>query len=192
MAHLFFACSFAIQVWRLSGLWSDVSAANSNDDSNIGTVFALLDMLTTKQRVVFAATVWSLWKHRNLKVWEDVTEVAAVVVDRARVMITEWQIANTKTPAESRAATTAPPTQLLSNSAEVNSSDDGLVLWQKPTSGRYKCNVDAVFSSNFNRTGIGICIHDEEGAFVLAKMTSFPCLHQVTVGEAMGLFEAFQ
>ncbi|XP_024628810.1 uncharacterized protein [Medicago truncatula] len=192
MAHLFFACPFAIQVWRLSGLWSDVSAANSNADSDIGTVFALLDMLTTEQRVVFAATVWSLWKHRNLKVWEGVTEVVAVVVDRARVMITKWQIANTKTSAESRAATAAPPTQLLSNSAEVNSSDDGLVLWQKPTSGRYKCNVDAAFSSNFNRTGIGICIRDEEGAFVLAKMTSFPCLDQVTVGEAMGLFEALQ
>jgi hypothetical protein len=123
---------------------------------------------------------------------KDVTEVAAIVVHRARVMITEWQIANTKTPAESRAATTSPPTQLHSNSAEVNSSGDSLVLWQKPTSGRHKCNVDAAFSSNFNRTGIDICIRDEEGAFVSAKMMSFPCLHQVTVGEAMGIFEALQ
>ncbi|AES80260.2 hypothetical protein MTR_7g078610 [Medicago truncatula] len=76
--------------------------------------------------------------------------------------------------------------------AAVVVDHDGLVLWQKPTSGQYKCNVDAAFSSNFNRTGIGICLRDEEGAFVLAKMTSFPCLHQVTVGEAMSLFEALQ
>jgi len=40
--------------------------------------------------------------------------------------------------------------------------------------------------------GIGICIRDEEGTFVLAKIVSFPCLHQVAVGEAMGLFEAPQ
>lgn len=96
MVHLFFACPFAIQVWRLSGLWFDVSAANSNADSDIGTVFALLDMLTTEHRVVFAATLWSLWKHRNLKVWEDVTEVAAVVVDRARVMIMSGRLQTPK------------------------------------------------------------------------------------------------
>jgi ribonuclease HI len=65
-------------------------------------------------------------------------------------------------------------------------------VWQKLSPGRYKCNIDAAFSSNFNRTGIGICIRDEEGTFVLAKMVSFPCLHQVAVGEAMGLFEALQ
>jgi ribonuclease HI len=66
------------------------------------------------------------------------------------------------------------------------------IMWKKPNSGRYKCNVDAAFSSTFNRTGIGICLCDEEGTFVLAKMVSFPCLHQVEVGEAMGLFEALQ
>jgi len=48
------------------------------------------------------------------------------------------------------------------------------------------------FSSNFYHTGIGICIHDEEGTFVLAKMVSFPCLHHVAVGEAMSLFQALQ
>jgi hypothetical protein len=46
MAHLFFACPFAIQVWNLSGLWIDVSAANLSANSDIGTVFTLLDTLT--------------------------------------------------------------------------------------------------------------------------------------------------
>jgi uncharacterized membrane protein len=39
---------------------------------------------------------------------------------------------------------------------------------------------------------IGICIPDEEGAFVSVKMVSFSCVYHVAVGEAKGLFEAFQ
>lgn len=39
MTHLFFACPFDIQVWSLSGLWSDVSAAHSNIDYDIGIFF---------------------------------------------------------------------------------------------------------------------------------------------------------
>jgi ribonuclease HI len=108
------------------------------------------------------------------------------------VLLSEWQIANSRTLADSRATVAAPNTQLHSQSADADSAADAFTVWQKPTSGRYKCNVDVAFSSTNNRTGIGICIRDEEGAFVLAKMTSFPCLHQVTVGEAMGLFEALQ
>jgi len=67
-----------------------------------------------------------------------------------------------------------------------------MVQWKKPSVGRYKCNVYTAFSSSFNRTGIVICIRDEEGTFVLAKMVSFPCLHQVAVGEAIGLFKALE
>jgi len=78
------------------------------------------------------------------------------------------------------------------NTATATSPADNPVVWQKPSLGHYKCNIDAAFLSNFNRTGIDICIRDEEGTFVLAKMVSFPCLHQVVVGEAMGLFEALQ
>lgn len=41
--------------------------------------------------------------------------------------------------------------------------------WKKPDRGRYKCNVDAAFSTVTNRVGIGICIRDDQGSFVLAK-----------------------
>jgi len=41
--------------------------------------------------------------------------------------------------------------------------------WQPPEHGRMKCNVDAAFSSQHNKTGISICIRDENGVFVLAR-----------------------
>jgi len=37
--------------------------------------------------------------------------------------------------------------------------------------GRFKCNVDVSFSSTNNNVGIGMCIRDVEGCFVLAKVT---------------------
>jgi len=58
--------------------------------------------------------------------------------------------------------------------------------WQHPLLGRYKCNIDAAFSSHSNRTGIGICVCDSEGTFVLAKTVTYPCIVPVDVGEALG------
>ena len=65
-------------------------------------------------------------------------------------------------------------------------------VWQRPSPGRYKCNIDVVFSSRFNRTSIGICVRDSEGTFVLAKVVSYPCRYFVYVGEALELHSALQ
>lgn len=47
-------------------------------------------------------------------------------------------------------------------------------VWQKPQQGRFKCNIDAAFSSVWNRTGIGVCLRDYDGTYVLAQTRSFP------------------
>jgi len=59
-------------------------------------------------------------------------------------------------------------------------------------SSRYKCNIDATFSSHHNHTGIGVCVRDSEGIFVLAKTLTYPCTVSVDVGEALGLHFALQ
>ena len=43
-----------------------------------------------------------------------------------------------------------------------------------------------------NRVGIGICVRDDDGAFVLAKTLSFSPLCSIHVGEALGLFNAIE
>jgi len=65
-------------------------------------------------------------------------------------------------------------------------------LWQLPMPSKYRCNVDAAFSSHHNRTGIGVCVRDSEGIFVLAKTFTYPCTVSVDVGEALGLHSALQ
>jgi len=66
------------------------------------------------------------------------------------------------------------------------------IKWQPHVAGRYNCNIDAAFSSQANRTGIGICVRDAEGTFVMAKTMTYPCDVQVDVGEALGLHAALQ
>jgi len=63
-------------------------------DSAVNSIFNLLQNLpmNIKQRV--AAIFRSLWKHRNLKIWDNVDENSAQVVDRAQSMIEDWQEAN--------------------------------------------------------------------------------------------------
>jgi hypothetical protein len=63
-------------------------------------------------------------------------------------------------------------------------------IWRKLMAGRVKCNIDASFPVNSNRVGIGICVRDENGAFILAKTEWFSPKSDVHVGEALGLLVA--
>ncbi|PNX85866.1 cytochrome p450, partial [Trifolium pratense] len=54
----------------------------------------------------------------------------------------------------------------------------------------FKCNIDASFFVNGNKVGIDMCIRDDQGRFVLAK-TEWPTpIHDVDMGEALGLLHA--
>jgi len=56
--------------------------------------------------------------------------------------------------------------------------------------GRLKCNVDTSFSPSYNKVGIGMCVRDAEGCFVLINTTWFSPLFSVDIGEVLGLFNA--
>lgn len=57
--------------------------------------------------------------------------------------------------------------------------------WTKSTIGRYKCNIDASFSSSLNMVGLGMCIRNDVGEFVLAKTVWFAPLCDVDVEEVV-------
>jgi len=50
--------------------------------------------LTAAQARRFTSTIWSLWKHRNLKLWQNALETIAHVVDRSVHMLEDWKMAN--------------------------------------------------------------------------------------------------
>ncbi|MCI36139.1 cytochrome P450 [Trifolium medium] len=94
-----------------------------------------------------AAILWSIWKQRNNKVWNNTLDSQNVVIVRAEKMIKEWNVV--------RHAQTH---NLATTHANVINS------WKKPLPGRMKCNIDASFSGN--KVGIGMCIRDDSGAFI--------------------------
>jgi len=94
LLHVFFECPFALQVWHMTGLWGSVQHALAHTASVTDAVFSLLEKLSTELAQRLSTVIWSLWKHRNIRVWDNVPETSVVVVDRARNMITDWQLAN--------------------------------------------------------------------------------------------------
>jgi len=94
LMHVFFACPFAIHVWNSTGLWGSVQHALSTIASASEAIFYLLETLSVELTQRLSSVLWSIWKHHNLRVWDDVTETSATVVERARNMLTDWQLAN--------------------------------------------------------------------------------------------------
>jgi len=165
-------------------------------DSAIDTIFHLLQHLSPNHQKRFAALCWSLWKHRNLKVWEDIDESCATIVDRARTLIEDWEDANSVHQSMLLHANRqqVQADTHLQQALHQHHSHSGTVTqqWLPPSLGRYKCNVDVAFSDQFQRTGIGVCLWDDTRTFVLAKALQFDHYFPVAVGEALGLFHALQ
>ena len=58
--------------------------------------------------------------------------------------------------------------------------------------GRFKCNVNASFSEGLNRVGIGVCIRDDQRAFVLGRIEWFLTMLDVDIDEALGLLKVME
>jgi len=94
LQHTFFDCTFAQQIWLRSGLRGDVQHACDTHNSAGAAIFSLLQVLSCAESQQFAALLWSLWKHRNLRLWQGATETTAQVINRAHHLIEDWAMAN--------------------------------------------------------------------------------------------------
>jgi hypothetical protein len=139
------------------------------------TLFSILQSLNHEQMEFFCVMVWSIWKRRNNKVWDNVVDSDQAVIERANHLITGWRNA-----------------QKLRNLANTAPTDPQQTVWVKPNSGRYKCNVDASFSFNRNKVGLGMCIRDDHGRFVAARTQWLEPILDVEIGEAIGLLQALK
>lgn len=112
--------------------------------------------------------LWSIWKQRNDKHWEDKMVIYNQVVDCIKEKLCEWIWArrDRKQPVN-----------------RVNPSHAGLC--QPPPNEWLKCNVDAAFKSSLNKTGMGICLRGETGLFVVAKTELIGPTLRVHEGETL-------
>jgi len=127
-----------------------------------------------------ATIMWSIWKCRNLKLWQQQIETDSQVFQRATHVLEEWRTTQ-RIRSSSSTQSITPQVQRLRQEEDA---------WKKPTPGRYKCNIDASFSTSLSRVGLGMCLRDDDGAFVLARTEWFAPLCDIDVGEAVGLHTA--
>jgi len=60
----------------------------------LNILFLLLETLSVKLNQRLVSLFWSIWKHHNLRVWDNVTEVRVVVVERANNLVSDIQFDN--------------------------------------------------------------------------------------------------
>jgi len=171
--HLLFRCASSVNIWNL---WNAYPAVSNlffqSQDTNV-IIFQSLQVLNIDDAAMFCCIIWSIWKQRNNKIWKEVIDAQTFVFDRVKVLLEDWKDAK------------------LVQECSPNCQQQGRhVKWVKPNTCRFKCNIDASFSEHLNKVGIGMCIRDENGTFVLAKQEYFSPICEVHIGEALGLLSA--
>jgi len=81
---------------RTAGLWHLIEPLLNIFDDAPEIIFHILGHAETTQAELFATTLWSIWKRRNLTLWQQVTESNRNVVERAKHLLEEWRHANLK------------------------------------------------------------------------------------------------
>jgi len=71
----------AKQAWREVQLWDKIDSTLRKNDNMDALIFTLLDQLPLVQRELFVMIMWSLWKCRNLKLWQQQNEIIMQVVE---------------------------------------------------------------------------------------------------------------
>ncbi len=67
-----------------------------NNNTTAEIIFALLQELSKEQAEQFAMNLWSLWKSRNLRIWQNVSETCQAITIRASQLLQQWRVANEK------------------------------------------------------------------------------------------------
>ncbi|MCI16976.1 cytochrome P450 [Trifolium medium] len=118
--------------------------------------------------------VWVLWSNRN-NVWNDSKEPGRSLGFKTRPLWNEWHGVQ--------------QVQQASTSIEQQQQQ---TVWQKPPLGWYKCNVDAGFHKDLNKTSVGWCLHDHMGLFVTTVTAWIEGNYSIIEGESTALLEALK
>ncbi|KAJ1408181.1 Ribonuclease H-like superfamily [Sesbania bispinosa] len=119
--------------------------------------------------------LWALWKRRNEKVWDGVQRTAREIVNRSQEAIHDWV-------AVKKSRDTAIDLVVTSNST----------CWYPPQNGKVKCNVDAALFQDNNSYGVGLCVRDEKGNFIKAKIFYHSGTPPARKAEALGVLDALR
>ncbi|CAJ2648983.1 uncharacterized protein LOC123904536 [Trifolium pratense] len=123
----------------------------------------------------FAMLLWVLWNNRNNKVWNDSQEIGHNLGHQSRHLWLDWF-------SMQRFQQRSPPTM----------QQQQVLAWQKPPTGWFKCNSDAGFHNDLNKTSDGWCLRDHSSNFVQASTNWREGQCSIVEGKSLALLEAMK
>jgi len=116
--------------------------------------------------------LWSLWKDRNSKLWENSDSAPTFIVQSAKDSLNEWCYMQ----------------HHKNQGQQVHHS----VLWTKPPPPFLKFNVDCALFNNNSVAGYGLYIRNSTGQFIGCMSNFSHCFLMLVEVEAWGLLEAIK
>jgi ribonuclease HI len=171
--HVVFGCEVSVQSRQTVGLQQFLLPwlQPSRDLCEI-----ILDICASDDKYAagqFATLVWVLWSNRNNSIWNDTKEQGIVLGHKARHIWEEWF-----------------SVQQVQLGQQASTQQSSVLQWQKPSERWYKCNIDAGFHRERNKTSGGWCLRDHTGMFVAAGTSWLEGVCSVIEGESIALLHA--
>jgi ribonuclease HI len=170
--HIFFVCYKAMACWNLLGIGDIIQELLYSANSFQHMLFDLFSKLHDQQKQLAAMTLWSLWKSRNLLLWDDSDTTPILTITRAQDVLHEWSC--------------------VQKAKHPTHHDDQLPSWEKPPHGSIKCNVDAALLNGNSVMCYGLCFRDSSGNLLFGKSDFKLLSTTVLEAEAIGLLEALK
>jgi hypothetical protein len=170
--HTFFICPKALCCWESMNLHNVISELIYTTHDCTALLFSLLDRLSAQQQPLASMILWSIWKSRNSKLWENSDTPPSTIVRRAKDSLHEWQV--------------------MQRAKQPSQGTHQEHKWLKPLPATMKCNVDCALFNNNTITGYGLCFRDSTGQLVLGMSNYAFFSSSPTEAEALGLLEAIK
>ncbi|CAJ2637135.1 unnamed protein product [Trifolium pratense] len=88
--HVFFDCPSSRNVWSMCSFGNKIIAALHNNYAASNLIFDLLQQLSNEDASLMACVIWSIWKQRNNRIWNNVIDAQNFVFSRAAALINDW------------------------------------------------------------------------------------------------------
>ncbi|XP_074369140.1 uncharacterized protein LOC141710128 [Apium graveolens] len=127
-----------------------------------------------EQCTLITLMCWSIWRRRNIWVWEKINQYVFGIKAAALNMLTEWRKAHDQ--------------QL--NSGNNTGTPLAIRKWEKPQVSWVKINIDDALFEDIDCIGLGSVVRGSNGQFIMARSSRQDVLIPPREAEAMCLKES--
>lgn len=181
--HVLFQCPFARLAWALSPA-AGLLLPEPTDSiyTNMASCLLVAKKDSSQQAERFKMwpwLLWKIWKARNDLCFSDTRLNIHYMVQKATEEASEWFVAMIEDS-----------TQLASHSSRPVDSSDAPSKWIPPPPYTLKCNIDAAWSMDSEKCGVGWILRDEHGNLRWYGVKTYPKLRSALDAEAAALLWA--